>query len=260
MIKKLIRNKINILVFGLMFLMPFSAEAKVYSTNLIHITYEDPIDLAAAISGTQRARHFFTQLGYESNHKIKITFKDNLFIEYSDGGGEFIKHTVYGLFNMRTNEIQINSWKTDYLNNSKAFKMPASLDLHRSIVSHEVGHALLYAIAGKRGRGVNEYVAYVTQLYTMTYGSTSKILETFKDLEPHEPNMYGQPLGINSFSHAAAPHEFGIRSYLHFQKYGPQIFNDIVNGKFDPDKMIERLMLSLGQERQLPDVKSILLD
>jgi len=210
--------------------------AKVYESYNLKITYESEVDLKLGIVGTQKAKAFFTELGYKSDYPVDITFKVDV---RRDG-----KNTdrVYAIYDGRNQKITISSWGTDYVRNRKCFGLLSNIEIHESIVSHEVGHSLLKSIAGKRGHGINEYIAYTVQFSTMNKDMVKKILEHNKNVEPHEPDMYGVPRGINSFAHGMNAHNFGIMSYLHFKKHGRQIFDDIIKGIFDPDKEIEMLV------------------
>jgi len=225
---------------------------KVYETDNLKITYQNPFDLALAIPAVKKARDFFTKLGYKSDYPVDITFKEEVRRSDCEKTGR-----VYAIYDGRNQKITISSWGTDYVKNRKCFGMPSNVKIHASIVSHEVAHSLLKSIAGKRGHGINEYVAYTVQFSTMDADMRKKILDFNSDVGPHEPDDYGVPRGINSFAHGMNAHDFGIMSYLHFVKYGPQIFHDIIKGIFDPDQEMEALVL--GGQRLLRLTKSMMI-
>lgn len=231
MLKKLLVLTITIL------LLSVSVEAKVYETDNLKITYENTLDLDLAIPAVKKARVFFTKLGYKSDYLVDITFKEE--VRRSDCE---VTGRVYAIYDGRNQKITISSWGTDYVINRKCFGIPSNIKIHETIVSHEVAHSLLKSIAGKRGHGINEYVAYTVQFSTMDKEMLKKILDFNKNVGPHEPDDYDVPRGINSFAHAMNAHDFGIMSYLHFNKSGPQIFHDIIKGVFDPDKEMEMLV------------------
>lgn len=224
-------------------LLVATVNAKVYETHNLKITYESDVDLKLGIVGTEKARVFFAELGYKSDYPIDITFKDEVRRSDCEVSGR-----VYAIYDGRNQKITISSWGTDYVKNRKCFGLYSNIKIHESIVSHEVGHSLLKSIAGKRGHGINEYVAYTVQFSTMDEDMRKQVLDANSDVGPHEPDDYGVCRGINSFAHAMNAHDFGIMSYLHFKENGRQVFDDIIKGVFDPDKEMEMLVSGVSSD------------
>ncbi len=227
--------------FILVVLLVAVANAKIYETKNLVIVYDNPVDLTLAIPAVKKARTFFKQLGYKVDYPVKLIFQDAVYLDiHVMGSDKIIKQQVYGVYfgnykGEEKNTIKVSSWGTDYLHagSRDCFGIPVTLELHATIITHETAHLLLRAIGGKLGHGVNEYIAYTTQIATMPESLRDGILNANKDTEP-----FDYELMINSMLHSHNPHKFGIMSYLHFKTTGPETFKKIVAGELDPDIMI----------------------
>ena len=86
-------------------------------------------------------------------------------------------------------------------------------DLHRSIVAHEVAHAIASQnLPEKQAFVTQEYIAYVTQLATMPPDVREKVLANFPN------NSFDTDEQINMTIFMMAPEVFAVKAYRHFLK------------------------------------------
>ena len=231
--------------FVLVALSVVVVNAKVYQTDNLKVVYDNPSDLKLAIPAVDKARKFFEKLGYKADYQVNLVFKEAVYLDIPllGEGGRIIKERVYGVYYGNFSEdlknvIYVSSWGTDYLHKGsrKCFEIPVTLELHSTIVTHETAHLLLRELAGKLGHGVNEYIAYTTQIATMSESLRNQVLSKYEDCD-----IFESELMINGMYHAHGPHQFGVISYKHFKKTGPEMFNRIISGKFDPDDMMNAI-------------------
>jgi hypothetical protein len=95
------------------------------------------------------------------------------------------------------------------------FRLLLDLTLYRSLVSHEVAHA----IAARNFRRpaptitAKEYVAYVTMFSTMAPSTRARVLGQFQG-EAFEGDWQ-----MHTIIYLADPMRFGVRAYRHFLKH-----------------------------------------
>ena len=241
--ENLLKTLLIAIIFSMTLVVVVNAE-EVYCAHNLEIVYDNPVDLSIAIPAVEKARKFFEKLGYKSDYPEKLVFQEAVYLDIPIlGGDKVIKERIYGAYfgnfsKDKKNVIYVSSWDTDYLHTGSrdCFNIPVTLELHATIVTHETAHLLLRAISGKLGHGVNEYIAYTTQIATMSESLRNKVVEAYPNVE-----MFESEFGINGMIHAHNPHKFGVMSYLHFSKTGSDTFKSIVAGKLDPDVMMDAL-------------------
>lgn len=94
------------------------------------------------------------------------------------------------------------------------FRMPASVELHRAVASHETAHAVVGCLAGARPLPVaaHEYVAYVVLFATMDPALRQRVLGKF-------PGVGFRSAGeISDITHIVNPNQFGVDAWRHFLK------------------------------------------
>lgn len=109
------------------------------------------------------------------------------------------------------------------------FGVPVDRSLYRSVVSHEVAHAVAdfnFTIS-KPSIQAKEYIAYITQFSTMEPELRDRVLEHFSG-KAFEGDWQMSPI-IYMFD----PMGFGIRAYLHFLNLidADEYIHSILNGE-----------------------------
>lgn len=96
---------------------------------------------------------------------------------------------------------------------STYFELPADRPLYRSLVAHEVAHIVAAANFTVKQPNVEaqEYIAYVTQLATMSPELRGRVLALPGSF------TFDSPLQINTAVYLADPERFGVGAYQHFQ-------------------------------------------
>jgi len=112
------------------------------------------------------------------------------------------------------------------------FGLPVDAALYRSIIVHEVAHAIAGASFADRRPPVvaHEYVAYVTQLATMPDALRRKILRRHADV------TYTSADQLNTMVFMMDPARFAVLAWLHHQRQGAAFLRAAIAGTaFPPD-------------------------
>lgn len=113
-----------------------------------------------------------------------------------------------------------------------------SRTLYRSVVAHEVAHALVAAHLGARALASagHEYLAYVTMFATMDGPTRDAVLAAV----PGEG--FTQDTEINDLRYALDPMRFGVEAYRHWlrQPDGERFLRRVIDGQVVPDLLLTR--------------------
>jgi len=95
-------------------------------------------------------------------------------------------------------------------------EVPMTTALCRSVLSHEIAHAVADAnfLVDKPSRLAHEYIAYITQLSTMPAGMRQQVLERFPG------NGFSNADEMSVDYYLLDPTRFGVQAYRHFMKPG----------------------------------------
>jgi hypothetical protein len=176
-------------------------------------------DAALACKGAADAIAFLATLGLEPPVSIPLDIVPRLF----DG----IRPTAVGIYREAERRVSILSY-AEFRKHRTWFDLPIDRTLYRSLVAHEVAHAVA-AHNFKTSRPsiqAKEYIAYVAMLSTMAPGAREKVLWRF----PGEGFEGEWQMDVAIY--LSDPMRFGVRAYRHFlkQRDGREYLNAILYG------------------------------
>lgn len=186
----------------------------------ITIKTDEPIDDHDICDGVEDALTFFGRLGLSLSHPLTIVVMSDLPEAFGDnalGCYQEEEQTVYVLTFSAFEERGF--W----------FGVPAHRAAYRSLVTHEVAHA----VAGCNFKIPNptyhahEYVAYVAMLATMNHDLREQVLTATPG------TGFDELSEINELTHAFDPRRFGIDAYRHYLKpeYGDAFLLKVLSGE-----------------------------
>jgi hypothetical protein len=171
----------------------------------ITIKAEEPDDRHSVCEGIEDALIFFGRLGLDLSQPLTVNVRSQLPNEYGEnlvGCYKDEDQTVYVLTYASLKER--GAW----------FGVPVNRHLYRSLVTHEVAHAVAACNFGVPHPTLHahEYIAYVAMLATMDPATRAEVLAT-------RPGAgYEELSEINELTHAFDPTWFGIEAYRHYLK------------------------------------------
>ncbi len=142
---------------------------------------------------------------------------------------------AFGYFDSRTAQVHVQSFSASQraVQGVGIFGLPMDRDLYRSIVIHEVAHAIAsHNFTMERPPGMaQEYIAYATQLATMPPSLRDRILANF----PGEG--FRTSMEISPAIHMLSPENFAVRVYRHFVRAenGAAFFRRLFTGEIQLD-------------------------
>ena len=117
----------------------------------------------------------------------------------------------------------------EFLRQESWFKIPLDRTLYRSLVSHEVAHAIVARNFRRPAPPITakEYLAYVTMFSTMPPSMRTRVMAQFPG-EAFEGDWQ-----IHTIIYLADPMTFGVRAYRHFMKSdnGRDFLQAILDGR-----------------------------
>ena len=170
------------------------------------ITIEaEPADRRVICDGVEDALAFFGRLGLDLSHPLAIEATLDLPDELSANVVGCYKEEERTVFVLPFSALE---------GREAGFEVPVGSDLYRSLVTHEVAHAIAgcnFAISRPTAHA-HEYLAYVAMLATMNPVVRAQIMAT-------KPGTGFQDLSeINELTYAFDPARFGIEAYRHYLK------------------------------------------
>lgn len=175
--------------------------------------------------GAISARDFFHVHGVELNGAIHLGIRT---VDYSGS----LPHI--GSYSLEQKTIKILSLKQSLSQNDGncLFGLPIDGSLYRSVVAHEVAHAIAdqhFAMPAP-SLVAQEYLAYVVQLSTMAPQLREKVLGGYDTLP------YKDVGEMSRIYYEMAPSRFGVKAYLHFQTLkNPSAFiHGLLSGSIKP--------------------------
>jgi len=182
-------------------------------------------DAASVCAGARRAVAFLGGIGLTTDRIIEL--------EVLSPTSDKIPDNVYGCYDAGEDNVKMLAYVacSGLGSGSGTFGESMSRDLYESIAAHEVAHAIATANAAVGGlsRVAQEYIAYVTQLSTMSAQLRGRILARYARVRPDGLN--GIAMGI----WLMAPDVFAIRCYKHhlLPGGGAQFIRDLLSGSVD---------------------------
>lgn len=139
-----------------------------------------------------------------------------------------------GQFDAKTMEVRVLAWEycVKIVGDRPPFGVPFNIDLHRSVVVHEIAHAIAQHNfqVEKPSIEAQEYIAYTVQLATMAVPLRDRILHRYA-----VPGFLADS-EITSLYLALDPASFGVKAYRHFlgTNGGAPFFRRLLTGDFQP--------------------------
>ncbi len=138
---------------------------------------------------------------------------------------------AFGRFDATENRVEVLPYAScqHLASNTGVFGIPLTRELYRSFFAHEIAHAVAHWNFRVPSPGVaaHEYIAYTTQLATMTPRLRSEILARF------DVAAFTCDQEISEVYLALSPEQFAVNAYQHFQQpgNGRAFFPSLADGK-----------------------------
>ena len=172
------------------------------------VTYSKTEDYQLVCDAVNNVIVTAKKIGFSEELNISISLVDRLIINNTGKSLAF--------FNPNTMEIQVLSMEACKKTFEKQLVLDQEIDkeLYRSIIIHELAHALFWENMGKNvtAREIHEYFAYIIQLALLDEYHRDKIIVSS-----------GVPAFLNRSEisedyYLLNPTRFAVKSYLHFMK------------------------------------------
>lgn len=177
-------------------------------------------DAATACEGARDALGFLLPVGLQPPDRTIV-------VEIVEALPEGLRKEAVGCYAVGSRRVMVIT-PEPFLQRGTWFGVAVSRTLWRSVITHEVAHALVGCNVGARtiSGAAHEYVAYVTMFATMDAATREKALA-------HLPGEgFDHPMQINGMIYAFDPMLFGAESYRHWlrQPDGAAFLRRVVDG------------------------------
>lgn len=167
----------------------------------------DRRDAQHACQGAADAISFLDGKGLDTSDEIRIRIVERL--------PSGVEHDALGCYVHPERRVYVLTLREFQLR-GEFFGVPASPVLYRSLISHEVAHAIAscnFAIP-RPTLAAQEYIAFVTMYATMPQAVRDQMLEAFAE------DGFDTEHQISGTMYLIAPQWFGAQSYRHYLKLG----------------------------------------
>lgn len=196
------------------FAQPAAAvERKCVATNAT-VNADSAYDAYLACAGAADAVAFLWQQGFTVDTVMQIDILDSVFL-HTDKNPSF---RILGQFDAKQNRIMVTSidGQREMAKEKPIFGVPYDVALFRSVVAHEVAHAIAEDNfhVEEPTRLAHEYIAYIVQLATMPAQLSQRVFES------HPGRAFESELEINPLIYGLNPDLFAVKAYWHYQSPG----------------------------------------
>ncbi len=192
----------------------------------VRVQVTDVADIAAACEGARRALAFLARQGLASDHVIDV----ELLPQLPPG----LRESAVGCYNRRTHRVAVLAYAA-FLGRGTWFGVPIDRGLYRSVVAHEVAHAVVGCQPGAAQLPLpaHEYMAYVAMFGTMEPRLLERVLANYAG------TGFDHDAQINSLMYAFDPMRFGANAWQHFRRQadGRAYFQRILAGEVLRDEL-----------------------
>ena len=199
--------------------MPPVGDVRCDAGNVV-IRSADPIDAATACQGASDAIAFLARNGMEVSGGITIEVVRHM--------PEHTSATSAGCY-LEVERRALILRYAEFERGEPWLGLPRDRKLYRSLVSHEVAHALAACNfkVPKPSISAQEYIAYVTMLATMAPEERERVLSQFPG-EGYEGDWQ-----MNSTIYMMNPERFAVQAYRHYLKpdNGWNYLREILSGR-----------------------------
>lgn len=184
-------------------------------------------DAAVACVAAEQAVRFMSAHGFTTDFHIEICVVEDS-SELDDGPPAF------GCFDARSARVKVLSLTgcQALLGGKPMFRLPLNDELYRSVIVHEVAHAIAARNFPIRhpSHVAHEYIAYTVQLATMSEALRRRILERIDN------EAFGADGEISELFLALGPEIFAVKAYRHFLRpgHGAAFYRRVLSGDFRP--------------------------
>ena len=184
--------------------------------------YEDENDICAAF--VEVVNHF-TAGGLRADVKLTIRFQPSVYMDLSSGAtrDEVIMVPVRGRFHRARNEVQVIASAAAPKFARKPLGLPWSAAIGRSILQHEIAHAVVAKLLGERydklPRAWHEALAYAVQIDLMPPELRANVLANYPAAQ-----AFDMTTKINDFTYGFDPDAFAVRVYRTYAERGRMEF------------------------------------
>ena len=201
-------------VLAAMFATPAAAaERRCIGTNTT-VNADSAHDAHLACAGAADAVGFLAQQGFTVDTVMQIDIRDIVFLHAQ----EKPSFRVLGQFDADLNLILVTSTagQRQMAAEKPIFGVPYDEALFRSVVAHEVAHAIAednFQMT-EPSRLAHEYIAYIVQIATMPARLRYQVFDH------HQVPAFDSEVEINPMVYGLNPDVFAVKSYLHFRRPG----------------------------------------
>lgn len=199
---------------------PATAAAVRCEASPVTIRSASATDARLACLGAQDAIKFLAAQGLDVSGNVAVELVARLPLAAG--------HASAGIYLEPEARVVILSF-AEFVKFRSWFKIPINVPLYRSLVSHEVAHALAAANFRVPAPSIQakEYIAYVTMMATMPAPLRQRILALY----PGRSHVDEAELGTTIYM--LDPMRFGVQSYRHFLQpgNGRDFLRAILSGK-----------------------------
>ncbi len=191
------------------------------------VTADAAGDVAIACDGARDAWTFLRPLVAEPLPRLQIDLVHRL--------PPNLRADAIGCYAHETRRISVLTSR-DFLARERWFGISPTRALYRSIVAHEVAHALVGCVLGERRlpSAAHEYVAYVTMFATMDDATREQVLAAMPAQGVDSVSKF------NDITYAFDPMGFGVEACRHWrdQPEGLGYLRRIVAGELIPELLL----------------------
>ena len=190
------------------------------ANSSVRIQAQHPIDQREICGGAQDALTFFADLGLQATHPTVVEIVARL--------PEVAGKTAVGCYLERTQRILVLAF-SEFQKNPTWFNVPVDRTMYRSLVTHEVAHAVgdcAFAIPNPKIQA-KEYLAYVAMFATMDASLRERVLNA------NPGTGFDSELQMNTTIYLCDPMRFGVQAYRHYLKkeHGSAFLLKVLAGK-----------------------------
>lgn len=206
----------------------FAGDASPCAGPLITIEADESEDHRSVCEGLEDALAFFGRLGLELSQPLTVRV-------LSHSPDEYAKALV-GCYQENEQTVQVLTFAA-MEERGCWFGVPVNRYLYRSLVTHEVAHAVAscHFDIPHPTLHAHEYIAYVAMMATMDPVTRTQILATRPGVGFEESSE------INELTHAFDPTWFGIEAYRHYLKdeHGDAFLLKVLSGEVLTDSIYD---------------------
>jgi len=171
-------------------------------------------DAYLACAGAADAVAFLSQQGFTVDTVMQIDILDSVFLHVEENPS----FRILGRFDPKKNRIMVTSidGQREMAKEKPIFGVPYDVALFRSVVAHEVAHAIAednFHIE-EPTRLAHEYIAYIVQLATMPERLVERVFQSLPG------QAFESELEINPLIYGLNPDLFAVKAYRHYRSPG----------------------------------------